>query len=216
MKKLLTVLFFCAFVSTACFVSGNREQTNSNDGKKDEKTNAQTSSGEKPSENKSSNETKSDDSKKSETAKAECLKTKVYNKKVDEKQTFAFDFEPFKGSCFVTAHDPQYDDPPLSSEFAIYKDGKETFKFPNQFNGVQGGCWVEAVAFEDLNDDNLTDIIVVGLCGAKMGDYNENMVYVNKGDKFTTGEEANYTLEKFKKIKDISNFVKKNKEQFFQ
>jgi hypothetical protein len=216
MKKLLTVAFFSVFVANACFVAGNRQETSDNP-KKTDQTNAQNlSSGAKSAENKTSNDAKQDDSKKNESAKAECLKTKVDGKKIDEKQTFAFDFEPFKGGCFITAHDPEFDDPALDSHFYIYQNGKETFDFPNQFNGIQGGCWIEAVAFEDLNEDDLTDIVIVGLCSAKSAPYNENMVYVNKGDRFTTNEEANYTLEKFKKVKEIKDFVKKNKEQFFQ
>lgn len=215
MKKATIVLLFYVLFSAACFVS-NEPQPTTDPAKKNEKANMQTKSDEKTSENKSLEEANKDKLKKSDSAKAECLKTKVANKKIDEKQTFVFDFAPFRNSCFVTAHNPEYDNPPLDSEFAIYKDGKEVFKFPNQFNGVSAGCWVEAVAFEDLNEDNLTDIIVVGKCSAKTAPYYENMVYVNKGDSFTTSEEANYTLEKFRKIKEINDFVKKNREQFFQ
>src|SRR5687767_13338372 len=83
---------------------------------------------------------------------------------VYKKQTFAIDFDPFKGSCFVTSHNPESDDPPMESEFSIYKNGKKVFDFPSQFNGVTFGCWVDAVGFQDLNDDKLTDIIVVGKC----------------------------------------------------
>jgi uncharacterized protein YfkK (UPF0435 family) len=215
MKKTSIILLFSALFSAACFVAGERQSATENV-KKDEKAGVQTKSDEKNPANKKTEEEKKDKVKKNDDAKAECLKTKVENKKIDEKQTFVFDFAPFNGSCFVTAHDAEFDNPPLNSEFAIYKDGKEVFKFPNQFNGVNTGCWLEAVAFDDLNEDDLTDIIVIGKCSAKTGPYHENMVYVNKGDRFTTSEEANYTLEKFNKIKDISDFVKKNKEQFFQ
>jgi hypothetical protein len=116
----------------------------------------------------------------------------------------------------VTLHDPEFDDPALGSEFYIFKDGREAYKFPNAFNGVTSGCWAEGVAFQDLDEDGLTDVIIAGMCSAKTASYSENMVYVNKGNEFATSEDANYTLEKFKKIKDIADFVKRNKEQFFQ
>lgn len=149
--------------------------------------------------------------------KAECLKTKVDGRKVDEKQTFPFDSKPFERGCFVTLHDPEFDDPPLESAYFIYKDGKEVFNFPNQFNGSGGGpCWIDAVAFEDLNGDGLRDVVLVGLCSAKSAPYNENMVYVNRGNTFTTSEEANYTLENMKTVKEVIDFVKKNEKQFFQ
>lgn len=131
-------------------------------------------------------------------------------------QTFAFDHEPYKGSCFVTAHNPEYDEPPMEAVMAIYKDGKKVFDFPAQFNGVTFGCWVDAVAFEDLNGDKLTDVIVVGKCSAKTAPYNENMVYINNGKTFTTREDANYKLAELKKAKDVADFVKVNKAMFFE
>ena len=163
-----------------------------------------------------SNQAEKKDSAEKSSARNDCLSVKAAGKKVDEKQTFPFDYEPFKGSCFVTLHDAEYDDPPLDSEFFIYKDGRQVYKFPGQFNGVTTGCWAEAVAFQDLNGDGLIDVIIAGMCSAKTAPYSENMVYVNKGKEFTTSEDANYTLDKFKKIKDIADFVKQNKEQFFQ
>ncbi len=145
-----------------------------------------------------------------------CLETKTGNLKIDKKQTFAVDFEPFRGSCFVTTYDPEYgDDPPLESSFAIYKNEKKAFDFPSQFNGVTSGCWVEAVAFQDLNEDKLTDIIVVGKCSAKSAPYNENMVYVNTGKTFTTREDANFQLTDKTTIKAIADFVKENRTMFF-
>lgn len=147
--------------------------------------------------------------------KSACLSAKLADKKLLTSQTFAVDFEPFRNACFVTFHDPEFTAPALGSEFYIYKDGKEAFKFPNQFNGVTTGCWIEGVAFEDLNGDAMTDVIVAGMCSAKTAPYSENMVYVNTGDGFTTKEDANYKLEKFKKIKDIADFVRKNQNLFF-
>lgn len=148
--------------------------------------------------------------------KSECLNVDAGDKAVLEKQTFPIDFEPFRTSCFVTAHNPETDDPPLESEFAIYTDGKEVFKFPDQFNGVEFGCWVTGVAFQDLNTDGLTDVIVAGMCSAKTAPYSENMVYVNTGKDFKTDTNANYKLQDFKKISEIANFVKNNQGVFFK
>jgi hypothetical protein len=149
-------------------------------------------------------------------SKSQCLNVKTGDKIVLAKQTFPIDFEPFRQSCFVTAHDPEYDDPPLDSEFSIYTDGKEVFKFPEQFNGTSSGCWVEGVAFQDLNADGLTDVIVAGMCGAKSGPYSENMVYANTGRGFTTDPIANSKLQDLKRIKDIADFVKSNQKAFFK
>jgi hypothetical protein len=134
----------------------------------------------------------------------------------DAKQTFVLDFEPFRDACFITFHDPEYTNPPLNSEFYIYKNSRQIYEFPNQFNGVTFGCWIEGVSFNDLNDDDLKDIVIAGLCSAKSGPYAENMVYVNTGDGFTTDETVNYKLSDFKKIKDIENFVRRNKQLFFK
>lgn len=134
---------------------------------------------------------------------------------VYKKQTFAIDFEPFRNSCFVTSHNPEYDDPPMESKFAIYKNGKNVFDFPSQFNGVNFGCWIEAVSFQDLNDDKRTDVVVVSKCQAKMGDYNENTVYINDGKGFTTREDANTRLGEFKTVKEVVDFVKENRSMFF-
>ena len=77
------------------------------------------------------------------SATAACYAVDAGKKIVFESQTFPIDFEPFQNSCFVTSHDPQFKDPPLESEIAIYKNGKNVFNFPEQFNGVTVGCWVE-------------------------------------------------------------------------
>ena len=148
--------------------------------------------------------------------KTDCASVDAGDNAVQAKQTFPMDFAPFTNSCFVTAYNPEYDDPPLESEFAIYKDGKKVFDFPSQFNGVEYGCWVEGVAFEDLNGDNLKDVVVIGKCSAKTAPYNENMVYVNTGRDFTTNEDANSKLADFKRIKDITDFVRKNQQIFFK
>ncbi|MDQ4120595.1 MAG: hypothetical protein M3209_04010 [Acidobacteriota bacterium] len=145
-----------------------------------------------------------------------CLEARRGDKVPDAKQTFVMDFAPFRDACFITFHDPEYTNPPLNSEFYAYLNGKQVFEFPNQFNGVTTGCWIEAVSFVDLNQDDLKDIIVAGMCSAKSAPYSENMVYVNTGEDFTTSENANYKLADFKRIKDIENFVRRNRQLFFR
>lgn len=148
--------------------------------------------------------------------KTDCLSVDAGDNEILAKQTFPIDFAPFPNSCFVTAYNPEFDDPPMESEFAIYKDNKKVFDFPSRFNGVEFGCWVAGVAFEDLNGDNLKDIIVAGKCSAKSAPYNENMIYVNTGKTCTTDETANYKLADFDKIKDIISFAKNNRNIFFK
>jgi hypothetical protein len=131
-------------------------------------------------------------------------------------QTFAINFEPFIGSCFVTTHNPEFDDPPLDSEFAIYRKDEKIFDFPGQFNGTTSGCWVVAVGFQDLNADGLIDVIVVGKCSAKTAPYYENMVYLNTGKAFTTREDANTTISNLTNLGAIADHVKANREVFFR
>lgn len=149
-------------------------------------------------------------------AKAACMVTEVGGKRaVQKSQTFAIDFEPFKGSCFVTSYNPEYGDIHMETQFDVYKNGKKIFSFPDQFNGSTFGCWVDGVAFRDLNHDGLADVIVVGKCTAKQADYNENMVYVNTGKGFTTREDGNNKLGDLKTIKEITDFVDDNQQIFF-
>ena len=213
MKKLTIIFVLSALGFSACFSSSNTEQPNAAQTKSSDNPN---NSGEKANSREAQTPANKTDTTSKSTVKIDCLSIKIPGKKIDAKQTFPFDFEPFKTACFVTAHDPEFTDPPLGSEFFIYKDGKQIYKFPSPFNGVTTGCWAEGIAFQDLDEDGLMDVIVAGMCSAKTAPYSENMIYVNKGKEFTTNEEANYTLEKFKKIKDIADFVKRNKEQFFQ
>ena len=133
---------------------------------------------------------------------------------LDKKQTFPIDFKPFEKSCFVTFHDPEFSNPPLGSQFFVYKNGQEIFNFPDQFNGGNTTCWVESVAFEDINDDSLKDILIVGKCGAKSEAYNENMVYLNTGKDFVTNVEANVEMLDFTKVSQIKDYVKKNQPMF--
>lgn len=150
----------------------------------------------------------------STSGNAACYEVEAGTKTVLRSQTFAIDFEPFRNSCFVTSHDPKFKDPPLESEIAIYKNGKKVFDFPEQFNGITVGCWVEAVAFQDVNSDKLTDVIVVGKCGGKSGSFNANTVYLNDGRTFTTNMVANDILAKFETVKEISEYVKQNPDLF--
>jgi len=149
-------------------------------------------------------------------AKAACMVTKIGgNRAVQISQTFAIDFEPFKGSCFVTSYNPEYGESHMETQYDIFTKGKKVFSFPGQFNGSKFGCWIDGVAFQDLNHDGLTDVVVVGKCAAKQTDYNENMVYINTGKAFTTREDSNNQLGDFKTIKEISKFVDENQQIFF-
>ncbi|NJM53911.1 MAG: hypothetical protein HC846_11300 [Blastocatellia bacterium] len=133
---------------------------------------------------------------------------------LDKKQTFFIDFKPFEKSCFVTFHNPEFDNPPLESQFFIYQNGQEVFEFPEQFGMGNTTCWVDAVAFEDLNSDQLKDIIVIGKCGGKSSAYNENMVYLNTGKEFVTNADSNAEMMDFSKVSQIRDFVKKNPKMF--
>jgi hypothetical protein len=148
--------------------------------------------------------------------KRDCESVDTGDNALLKSQTFPFNFEPFRNSCFITSYNPEYDDPPMESEIAIYKNGKKIFDFPGQFNGVLTGCWIDAVSFQDLNSDGLTDVITVGKCSAKTAPYNENVFYVNTGKAFVTDETANYELADFKKAADIADFVKRNQKLFFK
>lgn len=152
---------------------------------------------------------------KTETAvKSNCYNLTKGDLMLDKKQTFDIDFKPFEKSCFVTFHNPEFDNPPLGSQFYIYKNDKEVFEFPEQFGMGNTTCWVDAVGFEDVNNDQLKDVIIVGKCGAKSGAFNENMVYLNNGKEFVTNAESNAEMMDFSKISQIREFVKKNPKMF--
>jgi hypothetical protein len=104
----------------------------------------------------------------------------------------------------------------LDSQYAIYKNGKKVFDFPERFNGATFGCWVDAVSFADVNSDGRTDIIVVGKCSAKSEPYNENMVYINTGKTFETLDDVNNKVSEFKNAKDIADFVEENQQFLFK
>lgn len=219
MNKNFIALCLCVLFFASCTIKFNEEaKTENKAAEKPSNTNTANAVSEAPKDtSKGVNINVSDDTSEAiPVTKSECLNVDTGDNTVVKNQTFAIDFTPFTKACFVTSHNPEYDDPPMEAEFSIYKNGEKVFDFPDQFNGVTFGCWVDGVAFEDLNDDNLKDVIVVGKCSAKTAPYNENMVYVNTGQAFTTNEDANYKLSDFKKIKEITDFVRKNKQIFFK
>ncbi len=218
MNKCFIVFVLGVLCLTSCtFVSNTGEQTNVQPSEKPDVSTSKTNSFEEKDISKGANSVKTDEFIDTiPVTKIDCTSVDAGDNEILAKQTFPIDFAPFSNSCFVTAYNPEFDDPPMESEFAIYKDNKKVFDFPSRFNGVEFGCWVKGVAFEDLNSDNLKDIIVAGKCSAKTAPYNENMVYVNTGKAFTTDETANYKLADFDKIKDISSFVKNNPNIFFK
>lgn len=200
------------FSITGCSIQSNQSNSNATNAKPE---NANVSKVEpnatKPAENKAENV----EPKKTETvSNADCYNLKKDDLMLDKKQTFAIEFKPFEKSCFVTFHDPEFDNPPLGSQFFIYKDGKEIFEFPEPFGGGNTTCWADAVGFEDINNDQLKDVIIVGKCGAKAQAFNENMVYLNNGKEFVTNAEANAETMDFSKISQIRDFVKKNPKMF--
>lgn len=144
----------------------------------------------------------------------ECFGLKKEGFMLDKKQTFPLDFPPFEKSCFAVFHDPEFTDPALGAQFFVYRDGKEIFEFPEQFNGGNATCWVDAVAFDDVNKDDLKDILVVGKCGAKSGSYNENMAYINTGRDFKVNKEANMEMMDFSKISQMKDFIEKHQGSF--
>lgn len=152
----------------------------------------------------------------SDVLRKQCVATKVGKDAVMKSQTFPIDFEPFAGSCFVTTYDPEYPDPPMVSHYSIFKNGIKIFDFPEQFNNATFGCWVDAVAFQDLNQDNLKDVIVVGKCSTKAVPYNENTVYINTGKTFVTRQDGNDRLGDFTNVKEIADFVEDNQQIFYK
>ncbi|HUF04472.1 MAG TPA: hypothetical protein VMM38_09890 [Aridibacter sp.] len=135
-------------------------------------------------------------------------------KAVLKSQTFPFSHAPFKGACFVTLHEPDFTDPPLGSEIAIYRDGERVYSFYSAYDADSATCWVIAVGFRDIDDDGLTDVIVAGKCGAKSGPIVTNEVHVNTGSGFSTDFRANDRLENFSTINQIADFAKRNRQLF--
>lgn len=166
--------------------------------------------------------------KKEETSGATtaCYNVPAGEKAVLKSQTFAIDFDPFKASCFVTLHDPEFTDPPLGAEIAIYKDGTKVNAFQADASRIvkptdsvssvelAATCWVEAVAFHDVNDDKRTDVILVGKCGTKSGRYPDNRVYLNNGKLLLTRDDANTAISEFATIKQIVAYANQNPRAF--
>ncbi len=206
---ILSVAIFSMF---GCSVQFNQPNSNANSA---QPANVNVPKIEPPANKIIENKAENVEPKKTETVNnSTCYNLKKDDLLFDKKQTFAIDFKPFEKSCFVTFHDPEFDNPPLGSQFFIYKDGKEVFDFPEQFGGGNTTCWVDAVAFEDLNKDQLNDVIVVGKCGGKSSDYNENMVYLNTGKDFVTNAKSNAETMDFSKIGQIRDYVKQNPTMF--
>ena len=150
--------------------------------------------------------------------KQACLTAKMDGKKLITDQTFVFDFEPFPKSCFVTfankAEMLDDKDVPRGSTFHIYKDGKIIYDFEDSFDG-QAACWVEGVGFEDLNGDGRKEVIIAGSCLGAKDSYPANAVYQNINDDFRTYANQNENLSNLKTVKQIADYVKKNKDKFF-
>lgn len=213
-NKIATILLASIFVfATACsFRYGANEATNAN-------------------QNGNTGQAASNDSKQTNSAvttqnanlstnrsSQNCSTVTLPGKTLIKKQTFTFDHKPFNGACFVTFGSKQEmleeTDVPRGSTFYIYRDGKQVFTFPDAFGG-QSACWVEGVAFNDLNGDGLTDVAMAGSCLAARDSYPSNAVYVNTGSGFTTDDQANEKLQDLRSLKEIEAFVKKNVKSFF-
>lgn len=151
----------------------------------------------------------------SSAARKLCFETATGDNVVQQQNTFAVDFEPVEDTCFVTAYNPEYDDPPMESVMAFYRDNKKVLDLPSQFNGNDFGCWVTAVAFRDVNGDDKTDIIVAGKCSARAEAVNENVVYVNSGKGFVTNTDKNLTLGDIDTIDKIIAHVANKENKFF-
>lgn len=213
MTKFRFIIFVVILFSTfGCSVQINQQNSNSTEAKPENTSTANI----QPINNQTiENKTATPEAKKTETtANSGCYNLTKDDLLLDKKQTFAIDFKPFEKSCFVTFHNPEFDNPPLGSQFYIYKNGKEVFEFPEQFGMGNTMCWANAVAFEDLNNDQLTDVAIVGKCGEKSGSYNENMVYLNNGNEFVTNAESNAEMMDLSKVSQIRDFVKKNPKMF--
>lgn len=212
----LIVALTLAFSGIACSVNRatQAEPPKANDSKAE--SNAAQA---KANEQSKSESTQATPSKKVEVKdKSACLKARLDRKKLVADQTFVFDYEPFRNACFVTFGnlDEMMDDKdlPRGSTFYIYRDGEQVYEFPDAFDG-QTGCWVEGVGFEDLNGDGKTEVVIAGRCLGAKDSYPSNAVYLNIRDDFQINPEQSRLIENFKTVKEISAFVRKNKNKFF-
>lgn len=210
----MATVIFALFAS--CTFSVNPTK-NTEPPKTNENTNKPAENAAKTPEKKDTKET---ETKKTESGgdKSACLKAAMDGKRLIANQTFAFDYEPFRKSCFVTFGSKQEmldeKDVPRGSTFHIFKDGELVYDFEDAFDGMPA-CWVEAVGFEDLNGDGKTEVIIAGSCLAAKDSYPMNAIYENYQDDFRTYRVQNESLDSFKTVKEISDFAKKNKDKFF-
>ena len=149
---------------------------------------------------------------------AVCNDLKLPGKRFIPNQSFSFDYEPFKGSCFATfgSKEEMLDekDVPRGSTFYIFEDGESVYEFPDAF-ADQAGCWVDAVSFKDLNNDGNMDVIMAGSCLGAKDSYPANAVFVNNGRGFTTNDDANGQLGDLKSVKAIESYVRAHVRDFF-
>jgi hypothetical protein len=213
-STLLTAIALC--VSGCVFTSSQPAQTAQNT--------VNTAATSKPADDAAKNTSKDNKetpAKKTESGgadKSACLKASMDGKRLIADQTFVFDYKPFPKSCFVTfaskAEMLDEKDVPRGSTFHIFKDGKLEYDFPDAFDG-QTACWVEGVGFDDLNGDGDTDVIIAGSCLGAKNSYPSNAVYENYNDDFRTYSSQNQNLENLKTVGEIKDYVKKNKDKFF-
>ena len=130
--------------------------------------------------------------------------------KILASQTFKMDFEPFKGGCFVTTYTSGDEKRPAGSVIAIYKSGEKAFEFDTRYHKDQGVCRVEAVSFEDANNDGRSDVTVVGKCDTKSGEVQGNEIHFNTGSGFRTSTAANDKLENITTAKEVVEFARTN------
>lgn len=147
-----------------------------------------------------------------------CKGLKLPGKIFIANQSFPFDFEPFKGSCFATFGSKEdmldANDVPRGSTFYIFENGESVYELPDAFGG-QSSCWVDAISFKDLNNDGLMDVIMAGSCLGARDSYPSNAVFANNGRGFTTNDDANGNLGNLKSAKAIEAYVTGHLNEFF-
>jgi len=150
---------------------------------------------------------------------AQCRDVYLEGKTLIPQLTYQFDHSPFEKACFVTFGDTAEmmikHGQPSGVTFHIFQNGQEVFEFPDVFDGNKA-CWAEAVAFDDLNDDGRTDIIMKGRCQVVKKTYPANAVFANTGTSFKTNLHEDNKLEKLNSIEKIKAYVKKDPEPFFR
>ena len=74
---------------------------------------------------------------------------------------------------------------------------------------------VEGVGFEDLNGDGDTDVIIAGSCLGAKDSYPQNAIYENFNNDFRTYPTQNENIRNLKTVSEIKDYVKRNKNKFF-